>query len=235
MAAILLVEDDENLGFLVQDNLEAAGHTVQLCTDGASGLRASREQAFDLCILDVMLPVLDGFSVAQEIRRQHPGIPLMFLTAKARTEDRIYGLSLGADDYLTKPFSLQELSLRLKAILKRSMPPVIPPATQPQTVQFGHCVLDFPNQRLTVKGEPQTLTLKEAEVLYLLSLHQNNLVKRDTILKTIWEDNGYFVARSMDVFISKLRKYLKADESLRISNVHGVGYKLEVSRPKIDL
>ena len=233
MAVILLVEDDENLGFLVQDNLEAEGHTVRLCTDGASGLRTCSEQVFDLCILDVMLPVLDGFSVAQEIRRQNPDIPLMFLTAKARTEDRIYGLSLGADDYVTKPFSLQELSLRLKAILKRSMPPVMQPATQPQTVQFGQCVLDFPNQLLTVKGEPQTLTLKEAEVLYVLSLHQNNLVKRDTILKTIWEDNGYFVARSMDVFISKLRKYLKADERLRISNVHGVGYKLEVSPPEI--
>ncbi len=229
MAAILLVEDDANLAFLVQDNLEAGGYTVRLCTDGASGLRAFKEQAFDLCILDVMLPVLDGFSVAQEIRRQHPAIPLMFLTAKARTEDRIYGLSLGADDYLTKPFSLQELSLRLKAILKRSMPPAATPVAPPQTVQFGHCILDFPNQLLTVKGATQTLTLKEAEVLYLLSLHQNSLVKRDTILKTIWEDNGYFVARSMDVFISKIRKYLKADESLRIANVHGVGYKLEVN------
>lgn len=234
MAAILLVEDDENLGFLVQDNLEADGYTVRLCTDGASGLRAFKEQAFDLCILDVMLPVLDGFTVAQEIRRQNPTLPFMFLTAKGRTEDRIYGLSLGADDYLTKPFSLQELSLRLKVILKRTLPPAASPATQPKTVRFGHCLLDFPNQLLKVKGEPQTLTLKEAEVLYLLSLHQNNLVKRDTILKSIWEDNGYFVARSMDVFISKLRKYLKADESLRISNVHGVGYKLEVN-PSVPL
>jgi DNA-binding response OmpR family regulator len=228
MARILLVEDDDNLGFLVQDNLEAHGYRIHLCPDGAAGLKAFREQEFDLCILDVMLPVLDGFFVAREIRKQDAHIPLLFLTAKARQEDRILGFTIGADDYLTKPFSLQELKLRIQAILKRTQ--TLPPAGPgSQLTAFGQSTLHYPNLRLTVKGLPQTLTQKEADVLRLLSLNQNNIVKRDTILKSIWEDNGYFVARSLDVFISRLRKYLKPDDSLQIVNIHGVGYKLEVA------
>lgn len=229
MTSILLVEDDENLGFLVQDNLETDGYRVHLCPDGAAGLQAFGEQDFDLCILDVMLPVLDGFFVAREIRKQDAQMPLLFLTAKARQEDRILGLTIGADDYLTKPFSMQELKLRVRAILKRSQTP--PPAAGSglQPIVFGRSSLHYPNLQLTVKGASQTLTQKEADVLRLLSLSQNHIVKRDKILKSIWEDNGYFVARSLDVFISRLRKYLKPDDSLRIVNIHGVGYKLEVN------
>ena len=229
MPRILLVEDDENLGFLVQDNLEANGYTIQLCTDGAAGLRTFKEATFDLCILDVMLPVLDGFYIAQEIRKANTKVPIIFLTAKARQEDRIRGFTIGADDYLTKPFSIEELNLRIKAILKRVAAPAITTTANQQKIKFGQSTLDHPNLLLSVKGNKQTLTQKEADVLRMLSLSQNNIVKRDTILKNIWEDNGYFVARSMDVFISKLRKYLKPDDTLRIVNIHGVGYKLEVS------
>ncbi|MDX5346231.1 MAG: response regulator transcription factor [Hymenobacteraceae bacterium] len=228
MARILLVEDDENLGYLVQDSLEAKGFSVELCTDGAAGLRAYKEQAFDLCVLDVMLPVLDGFSVAKEIRKGNSDIPLLFLTAKARQEDRIYGLTLGADDYLSKPFSIEELYLRIKSILKRVQPKQEPEKQTNEVIKFGTTTLDYPNLQLTVKDQPQTLTQKEADLILLLSQHQNNIVKRDTILKSIWEDNGYFVARSMDVFISRVRKLLKPDEQLKITTVHGVGYKLEV-------
>lgn len=223
MARILFIEDDENLGFLVQDNLEANGYTIQLCTEGAAGLTTFKAGKFDLCILDVMLPLLDGYTVAREIRKTDGLVPIIFLTAKARPEDRIHGLTLGADDYLTKPFRIEELNLRIKAILKRTA------ATNGQIIQFGQSHLDYANLVLSVKGQKQTLTQKEADVLRLLGLSYNNLVKRDTILKTVWEDNGYFVARSMDVFISKLRKYLKPDDSLRIVNIHGVGYKLEVN------
>lgn len=230
MASILLVEDDENLGFLVQDNLEAHGYLVHLCADGAAGLQAFNEKTFDLCILDVMLPVLDGFFVAREIRRQDSRLPLLFLTAKARQEDRILGFTIGADDYLTKPFSMQELQLRVQAILKRTLMPALPPAgSASPLIAFGRSSLHYPNLKLTVNDQVQTLTQKEADVLRLLGINQDHIVKRDLILKSVWEDNGYFVARSLDVFISRLRKYLKSDDSLRIVNIHGVGYKLEVT------
>lgn len=228
MARILLVEDDENLGFLVQDNLESQGFTVHLCADGAAGWRAFQQHAFDVCILDVMLPLRDGFHLATDIRRQNAGVPLIFLTAKAQPEDRIHGLRLGADDYLTKPFRLEELTLRLRAILKRVTAP--PVAFLPdQWLTFGGCRLDYPNLLLMVQGQARQLTQKEADVLRMLSQQLNNIVKRDVILKTVWEDNGYFVARSLDVFISKLRKYLRPDETVKITNVHGVGYKLTVT------
>ncbi len=228
MARVLLVEDDENLGFLVQDSLENQGFTVQLCADGESGLRVFREQKFDICILDVMLPLLDGFSLAREIRKQNAAVPFLFLTAKAQPNDRIDGLRLGADDYVTKPFRMEELILRLKAILKRSYQFSLPASPSDAVIFFGQSQLHYPNLLLSVKGHPTQLTQKEADVLYLLGRQLNSIVKRDTILKDIWEDNGYFVARSMDVFISKLRKYLRPDETLRIANIHGVGYKLEV-------
>ncbi|MDQ4138904.1 MAG: response regulator transcription factor [Bacteroidota bacterium] len=233
MVRILLVEDDENLGFLVQDNLENEGYTVHLCADGLTGLRVFEQQTFDLCILDVMLPILDGFTLAQEIRKKNADIPLIFLTAKAQPEDRIYGLRLGADDYLTKPFRLEELNLRLKAILKRTVAQPISKPNPNTTISFGQSRLDYPNLLLWVQDRKQQLTQKEADVLRMLCLELNSLVKRELILKTIWEDNGYFVARSMDVFISKLRKYLRPDKSLRISTIHGVGYKLEeLASPK---
>lgn len=228
MAHILLVEDDENLGFLVQDSLELQGYTVQLCTDGVTGLQLFKQQNFSLCILDVMLPLLDGFSLAREIRKINQEVPFIFLTAKSQSEDRIYGLRLGADDYLTKPFSMEELLLRLKAILKRTSPQNTHSNNNSSIISFGHSQLDYKNLLLLVNGQKQKLTQKEADVLRMLSLQVNTIVKRETILKTVWEDNGYFVARSMDVFISKLRKYLRSDLTVQITNVHGVGYRLEI-------
>jgi len=228
MVKILLVEDDPNLGFLVQDNLEREGYEIFLCADGAAGLRAFRQQTFDLCILDVMLPVLDGFFVARKIRQENTNVPLIFLTAKSQSADRILGLTIGADDYLTKPFQLEELKLRIRAILKRVPGAQVVPSVKPNVFTFGRCTLDYANLLLSVKGENLTLTQKEAGVLQLFCQNMNKLVKRDYILKTIWEDEGYFVGRSLDVFISKLRKYLKNDSSIRIVNIHGVGYKMEV-------
>ena len=227
MVRLLLVEDDENLSFLVQDNLEQQGYTVQLYRDGATALQAFSQQAFDLCILDVMLPILDGFTLAQEIRKVNNSVPILFLTAKAQPEDRIQGLRLGADDYLTKPFRLEELNLRLKAVLKRTTFSAGSNLQNQRFIYFGKCRLDYPNLLLWVLDQKLQLTQKEADVLRILGLQRNAIVKRDVILKTVWEDNGYFVARSMDVFISKLRKYLRPDTSLKISTIHGVGYKLE--------
>ncbi len=227
MARLLLVEDDENLSFLVQDNLEHQGYTVQLYRDGATALQAFSRQAFDLCILDVMLPVLDGFTLAQEIRRVNGQVPILFLTAKSQPEDRIHGLRLGADDYLTKPFRLEELNLRLKAILKRTAVSIRSSTQNNSFIYFGQCQLDYLNLLLWVQGQKLQLTQKEADVLRMLGSQLNTIVKRDVILKTVWEDNGYFVARSMDVFISKIRKYLRPDTTLKISTIHGVGYKLE--------
>ncbi|PIQ21324.1 MAG: DNA-binding response regulator [Cytophagales bacterium CG18_big_fil_WC_8_21_14_2_50_42_9] len=228
MVKILLVEDDPNLGFLVQDSLERNGYLTDVYTDGAAGLKAFQQQNFDLCILDVMLPIFDGFFVAQEIRKENTAVPIIFLTAKARPEDRILGLTIGADDYLTKPFQLEELKLRIKAILKRIPSINLSAITKPDTFSFGQSSLDYSNLLLTVKGNNLTLTQKEASVLRLLCQSQHKLIKRNYILKTVWEDEGYFVGRSLDVFISKLRKYLKADSSIRIVNIHGVGYKMEV-------
>ncbi|QNF32490.1 response regulator transcription factor [Adhaeribacter swui] len=227
MMRLLLVEDDENLSFLVQDNLEQQGYKVHLCRDGFSGLQAFQQQTFNLCILDVMLPLLDGFTLAQEIRKLNEHIPFLFLTAKAQPEDRIYGLQLGADDYLTKPFRLEELNLRLKAILKRTTGAAVSKPVNNALLYFGKSHLDYPNLLLWVQGQKLQLTQKEADVLRMLGQQLNTIVKREVILKAVWEDNGYFVARSMDVFISKLRKYLRPDSTLKIATIHGVGYKLE--------
>ena len=229
-AKILVVEDDSSLGFLLQDNLEAAGYHVRLCPDGEAGLQVFRQENFDLCLLDVMLPKKDGFAVAEEIRRENGRVPLLFLTAKSLPKDRIKGFKVGGDDYLTKPFSMEELLWRVKAILKRvyEQPAPLPPTENDSLLRFGDSSLDYPNLQLWVPGTRRTLTQKEADLLRMLALQPNQVLTRDLLLKTIWEDNGYFVARSMDVFISRLRKFLQPDGRLRIVNLHGVGYKLEV-------
>jgi DNA-binding response OmpR family regulator len=224
------VEDDESLGFLLQDNLEAAGYLVTLASDGETGLQAFRKEKFDLCLLDVMLPKKDGFALAEDIRLQDGRVPLLFLTAKSLPEDRIKGFQIGADDYLTKPFSMEELTWRVRAILRRvyEQPMQLP---EGHLLRFGGSRLDYPNLLLWVGASSRTLTQKEADLLRMLAQYPNQVLTRDHLLKTIWEDNGYFVARSMDVFISRLRKYLRSDERLRIVNIHGVGYKLATSPP----
>ncbi len=222
---ILLVEDDMNLGFVVKDNLEVAGYDVTLCQDGALGWHAFEKVKFDICVLDVMLPKKDGFTLAKEIRQVNQQVPILFLTAKAMKEDRINGFTLGGDDYITKPFSIEELLLRIEVFVKRSQGNLT--NKQPNTT-IGIYNFDFSNLSLTNDTEVKILTMREAELLKLLCEQQGKIIPREEILKKIWGDDDYFLGRSLDVFISKLRKYLKEDPNIAITNYHGVGFKLEV-------
>jgi DNA-binding response OmpR family regulator len=222
---ILLVEDDRNMRFMLQDNLAMAGYNVTAFGDGQSALNAFMKNQFELCVLDVMLPVKDGFTVAQEIRRLNTEVPLIFLTAKTLKEDRIQGFKLGADDYITKPFSIEEFLLRIETILKRVYRQATKADEQFQDT-IGTLVCDFANQQILTGDQVITLTNKETKLLKLFCAHKNKVLDRDSIQKAIWEDEGYFVGRSMDVFISRLRKLLRDDPSVSLINVHGVGYKL---------
>lgn len=222
---ILFAEDDANLGFVVKDNLEDSGFQVELYTDGETALLAYQHGEYDLCILDVMMPKKDGFSVAQAIRQNNQDIPIIFVTAKSLKEDRIKGFQLGADDYITKPFSIEELILRVEAILKRSGKSGMP-AQNKDTFEVGKFTFDFKNLLVVHATHTQELTQREAELLRLLCLNKNQVVERDTILSTIWGDESYFNGRSLDVFISRLRRYLKLDPHVEIVNVHRVGFKL---------
>lgn len=221
--SILLCEDDENLGMLLREYLEAKGYTAELCADGEEGYKAFMEKSFDLCILDVMMPKMDGFTLATKIREINSEIPFMFLTAKTLKDDILEGFKIGADDYITKPFSMEEVVFRIEAILRR----VRGKKNKETTVhQIGRYTFDTQKQLLTFEGENTKLTTKEAELLTLLSSKANELLQRDYALKTIWIDDNYFNARSMDVYITKLRKHLKEDDSIEIINIHGKGYKL---------
>ena len=219
---ILLAEDDPNLGTILQDYLTVKGYEADLYRDGEAGLAAFRRNEYDLCLLDVMMPKLDGFEMAQEIRELNQRVPIIFLTAKSMKEDTIEGLKLGADDYLTKPFSMEELLLRIRAILRRTQP------TEPESgvYTFGSFTYDYKQRLLTQGGSTEKLTSKEAELLKLLVQHLGQTVDRTKALKLIWQDDSYFNARSMDVYIAKLRKYLKPDEQVQILTVHGQGFKL---------
>ncbi len=231
MKKILLVEDDPNLGLLLQDYLQLKGKfDVVLCTDGEEGLRAFSKQGFDLCILDVMMPKKDGFTLGKEIRKINQEIPIIFATAKAMMEDKASAYDLGGDDYITKPFRIEELLLRINALLKRVA--VKEPADQgPAQNQFniGDYTFDYTTQLVHYKGMQQKLSTKEAELLRLLCLKKNAVLTREEALLSIWHDDNYFNGRSMDVFLSKLRKYLRDDPKVEILNVHGKGYKLLVN------
>ncbi|MBQ0022781.1 MAG: response regulator transcription factor [Prevotellaceae bacterium] len=223
---ILLCEDDESLGMLLREYLEAKGYRPHLCQDGEEGYRAFLQNTFDLCILDVMMPKMDGFTLAGKIRELNYDIPFMFLTAKNLKDDVREGFELGADDYITKPFTMEELVFRIEAILRR----VRGKKAKDTTVrQIGEFTFDTQKQILTLGDHQEKLTTKEAELLTLLSNRQNELLQRDYALKTIWIDDNYFNARSMDVYITKLRKHLKADPKVEILNVHGKGYKLVIT------
>lgn len=222
---ILLVEDDLNLGLVIADHLKLQNYEVVSAEDGAEGLIKFNEGRFNLCILDVMLPVLDGFSLAQDIRRINAEIPILFLTAKSMTEDKIKGFEAGGDDYLTKPFSIQEFELRVKALLRRSRPEIQEEVTN---YSIGNYNYNIENQVLTFNESEKTLTKKEAQILKLLCKHKNQVISREIILKGVWGQDDYFVGRSLDVFITKLRKYFAQDERIVISNLHGVGFKFEV-------
>lgn len=224
---ILLVEDDYNLGFVVQDKLKENGYDVQLCTDGVEGLKRFGEHPFQMCILDVMMPRKDGFTLARDIRKVNKNVPILFLTAKNQAEDRIEGFKAGADDYLTKPFSTEEFLLRVQAILKRVN--LVKEEEEPKNLAIGKIIFDTENFILRyAHGETQSLTKKEARILQLLVQHVNKVLPRDIVLNSVWGQDDYFVGRSLDVFITKLRKYLKPDEKVSIQNVHGVGFKLTI-------
>jgi DNA-binding response OmpR family regulator len=223
---ILLVEDDVNLGLVISDHLESNGYDVTVADDGSQGLIKFNSNLFHLCVLDVMLPKVDGFSVAKDIRKLNTDIPILFLTAKSMTEDKIKGFEVGGDDYLTKPFSVEELQLRVKALLKR----VKLEATEelPKVVSIGNYVYSFEEQSLVLNDKIKVLTKKEAKILNLLFKYKNQVITREIILKGVWGQDDYFVGRSLDVFITKLRKYFKDDSRIVISNLHGVGFKFEI-------
>ncbi len=222
---VLLLEDDANLGFILQEHLQMQGFEVMLCVNGEEGLRSFQVGKFDLCLVDVMMPKLDGFSFARKIREQDQAVPLIFLTAKSLKEDKIEGFKIGCDDYLTKPFSMEELMLRITAVLRRAKASA-QVAEQPVMFEIGKFTLDYNRQLLTTPASQYKLTPKEADLLRLLCIHKNQTLERDVALREIWGDESYFSGRSMDVFISKLRKYLKDDESVEIMGIHGKGFRL---------
>ena len=225
-ANILYVEDDETLSFVTKDNLELQGFKINHCADGKQALSFIKNNLgeVDLCILDVMLPEIDGFQLAEKIRERNSQIPILFLTAKSLKEDRIHGLKLGADDYITKPFSIEELILKIEVFLKRSR---INNVSEISIFSIGRYEFDHKNLTLQIDDDKRTLTQKEADLLKFFVENKNEVLKRSQILETIWGEDDYFLGRSLDVFISRLRKYLKADESLKLKNIHGVGFVLE--------
>ena len=227
--SILLVEDDPNLGTLLAQYLEAKGIEVDRRTDGSEGFKAFKSGNYDLLILDVMMPVKDGFTLAQDIRKTGSEVPIIFLTAKSMKQDTIHGFEVGADDYLTKPFSMEELLLRVNAVLKRTKTGE-GDEELPEKFEVGSIRYDHRKQLLEVTGEERKLTTKENDLLYLLFLHQDRILERSLALNRIWGDDNYFNGRSMDVYIAKLRKYLKPDPSVEIINVHGKGFRLLTKR-----
>lgn len=222
---LLLVEDDASLGFVIKDNLEQQGIEVILATDGEEAKQLFAPTSIDICILDVMLPKVDGFTLAEHIRKLDQEIPIIFLTAKSMKEDRIKGFKLGADDYMVKPFNIEELILRIQVFLKRSGKQHVQ-----QQYQIGAFTFNLDNLELTTDTSVKQLTRREAELLKLLVDQKENMVARTIILRQIWGSDDYFAGRSMDVFISKLRKYLAADQRIEIINHHGIGFKLSVKK-----
>ncbi len=222
---ILLCEDDQNLGMLLSEYLTAKGFDTTLAVDGAEGLKLFKREHYDFVILDVMMPNKDGFTVAKEIREDDRHTPILFLTAKSMKEDTLEGFKAGADDYMTKPFSMEELLVRINAIMRRSAPL---PVDGDEVTEFaiGKYRFDYNRQRITLDSEEEKLTTKENELLYLLCKNKNGLLERNFALNAIWGDDNYFNGRSMDVYIAKLRKHLKDDAEIEIINVHGKGFKL---------
>lgn len=222
---LLLAEDDENLGLLLKEYLIAKGYETDLYPDGEAAYKGFRNHSYNLCILDIMMPKKDGISLAKDIRLLNVEIPIIFLTAKNMKEDVLEGFKIGADDYITKPFSMEELLMRMQAILRRTEE-TMRPAAPDNIFHIGSYIFDYNRQSLTFRNKEQKLTSKEAGLLRLLCLHANDVLDRHTALKEIWNADSYFNARSMDVYVVKLRKYLKNDPRVELLNVHGVGFKL---------
>lgn len=225
---VLLAEDDKNLGTILSSYLNAKGFHTSLCINGQEAFDVYKKNRFDFCIIDVMMPIKDGFTLAREIRMIDKKIPILFLTAKSMQEDKIRGFELGADDYITKPFSMEELLLRMRAIIRRATESKLP---DPNKIYYelGKLSFDYNRQILKTPKEEFKLTSKETELLKMLCDNINEVLDRSIALKKIWQDDSYFNARSMDVYITKLRKYLKADPNIELINVHGIGFKLVVN------
>lgn len=219
---ILLAEDDETLAFVTADNLNAKGYEVTLVNNGSDAVKSFVTDKPDLCILDVMMPEMDGFEAAREIRAKNKEVPILFLTAKSMKEDRIEGLSLGADDYITKPFSIEELVLRIEVFLRRRN---IDMNRTSGIIKIGNFTFDPENYQIISDAGKQDMTQREAELLSYFFKHKNQLSKRSDILIAVWGKDDYFLGRSMDVFVSRLRKFFEDDPSIKIENVHGVGYR----------
>jgi len=222
---LLVVEDDHNLGKLLSDYLRARGYDTDLRTDGQQGWQAFAKGRYDLLILDVMMPLKDGFTLAREIRAKDPEVPIIFLTARSMKQDTIQGFQSGADDYITKPFGMEELILRIGAVLRRTKG-VLPKAEEPVTYTIGASEFDVRKQHLRTPAGERRLTTKESELLRLLCTHRNDVLDRSQALLEVWGNDSYFNGRSMDVYIAKLRKYLREDPSLEIINIHGKGFRL---------
>lgn len=223
-ANLLYVEDDETLSFVTRDNLELRGYEVDHCIDGVDALDKLAVNKYDLCILDVMLPKMDGFTLARRIRENNDHIPIIFLTAKSTREDRIHGLQQGADDYITKPYSIEELALKIEVFLKRTR--IYQPETRNQNIiSIGKFMFDPANQQLSDGEKRVTLTHKESELLQILAANPDTIMKREVLLMKVWGNDHFFSSRSLDVFISRLRKILSSDPHIKIENVHNVGYR----------
>lgn len=226
---ILFAEDDVNLGFVTKDNLELQGYEVRHCENGQSAWEFFNKDTFDLCIFDVMLPKLDGFSLAKQVRAINQDVPILFLTAKSLKEDKLTGLRIGADDYITKPFSIEELVLKIEIFLKRSKVAQNEKPLQ-KSFKIGDYLFDYENLSLVIKDDTQQLTQREADVLKYFCQNIDKVLRRDEILMNIWGDDDYFIGRSLDVFISRLRKYLKNDPQIVIENIHSVGFKMMIKK-----
>lgn len=227
MMKLLLAEDDPNLGVLVKEYLDAKNYTVHLATNGKSAFSSFLQEKYNLCILDVMMPQMDGFTLAREIRKHNKEIPIVFLTARTMKDDAIEGFKSGADDYITKPFSMEELLLRIQAILKRTEKGSV--NQQQDEFKVGQYHFNSINHILKIEENEHKLTTRESELLKLLCQHKNDILERNFALQSIWGDDNYLSARSMDVYIAKLRKYLSGDPSIQIMNVHGKGFSLLVN------
>lgn len=224
---ILLVEDDFNMGELVKDALQDNNFDVTLCRDGKEGLSAFIKGSYNIVILDVMMPVMDGFTLAERLKKLNPDIPFMFMTAKSMTEDRIRGFELGADDYLTKPFSVKELVMRINVIARRIHGSMVADSENSR-FQLGALLFDYAKRELGKDGEAGRISSKEAELLKLFCMNPNKVVRRDFLLRNVWGDDDYFSSKSMDVYISRLRKLLKPEPGVQIINIHGTGYRFLV-------
>lgn len=221
---ILYAEDDETIAFLTQDSLEPEYEVVH-CKNGATALKAFQSGEFDICLLDIMMPKMDGFELATEIRKLNSEIPILFISAKTLKEDRIKGLKIGADDYLVKPFSIEELILKIEIFLKRSQKPSEPLSP---IYKIGNSEFDAKNYTVTFQNNTVSLTQREAELLKFFMDHKNTVLKREEILKALWGEDDYFMGRSLDVFISRLRKIFAEDDSVKIENLHGIGFKFRM-------